>query len=123
MHAGASSASEVSSGDLLVFMLQESESHDLEYKRLFMGTLARLATRGRHADVMTHIVGHLKKVIDAVDRQELLEAIEEHRRGLVPLVVPITLIRHHLRRHEVPYLRDQVYLDPHPRELALRNHV
>jgi uncharacterized protein YbgA (DUF1722 family)/uncharacterized protein YbbK (DUF523 family) len=94
-----------------------------EYERLFMGTLARVATRGRHADVMTHIVGHLKKVIDAVDRQELLESIEEHRRGLVPLVVPITLIRHHLRRHEVPYLRDQVYLDPHPRELALRNHV
>ena len=72
---------------------------------------------------MMHVVGHLKRVIDAADRQELLAAIDEHRRGLVPLIVPITLIRHHVRRHEVAYLRDQVYLEPHPRELALRNHV
>jgi len=93
------------------------------YETAFMRTLSRAATTGRHADVMMHIVGHLKRMIDAGDRQELLAAIDEHRRGLVPLIVPITLIRHHVRRHEVEYLRDQVYLDPHPRELALRNHV
>jgi uncharacterized protein YbgA (DUF1722 family)/uncharacterized protein YbbK (DUF523 family) len=94
-----------------------------DYQRVFMATLSRTATPGRQADVMTHMLGHLKKLIDAPDRDELLAAIDDHRRGLVPLIVPITLIRHHVRRHGVTYLRDQVYLDPHPRELGLRNHV
>jgi uncharacterized protein YbgA (DUF1722 family)/uncharacterized protein YbbK (DUF523 family) len=93
------------------------------YEAGFMRTLARLATPGRHADVMSHILGHLKRLIDASDRDELLESIEEHRKGVIPLVVPITLIRHHVRRLDVQYLREQVYLDPHPRELSLRNHV
>jgi uncharacterized protein YbgA (DUF1722 family)/uncharacterized protein YbbK (DUF523 family) len=95
----------------------------LTYERLFMSTLARPATRGRHADVMMHAVGHLKRLIDAGDRDELLAAVDDHRRGVVPLVVPITLLRHHVRRHDVGYLKDQTYLDPHPRELSLRNHV
>ena len=94
-----------------------------EYERIFMRTLTRVATPGRHADVMTHMAGHLKKVIDATDREELRDLIEAHRRGHVPLVVPVTLIRHYVRKHNVAYLRDQSYLDPHPRELALRNHV
>jgi uncharacterized protein YbgA (DUF1722 family)/uncharacterized protein YbbK (DUF523 family) len=93
------------------------------YERLFMQTMRRLATPGRHADVLTHIAGHLKTLIDAADRDELREAIEAHRQQQVPLIVPITLIRHHVRKHDVPYLRDQTYLEPHPRELALRNHV
>jgi uncharacterized protein YbgA (DUF1722 family)/uncharacterized protein YbbK (DUF523 family) len=93
------------------------------YEAVFMRTLSRVATAGRHADVMMHIVGHLKTLIDAGDRRELLDSIEQHRHGQVPLVVPVTLIRHHVRRNNVAYLRDQSYLDPHPRELALRNHV
>jgi uncharacterized protein YbgA (DUF1722 family)/uncharacterized protein YbbK (DUF523 family) len=93
------------------------------YERLFMTTLRRAATPKRQADVLTHIAGHLKRVIDAADRDELVAAIDDHRLGLTPLIVPITLIRHHVRRHDVAYLRDQVYLDPHPRELGLRNHV
>jgi uncharacterized protein YbgA (DUF1722 family)/uncharacterized protein YbbK (DUF523 family) len=93
------------------------------YQRLFMTTLARMATPGRHSDVMMHVVGHLKRLIQAGDRDELLAAIHDHRRGVVPLVVPITLLQHHVRRHDVGYLKDQTYLEPHPRELALRNHV
>ncbi len=93
------------------------------YQRVFMTTLSRAATPGRHADVMTHAIGHLKRLIQTGDRDELLAAIDEHRRGLVPLVVPLTLLRHHVRRHDVGYLKDQTYLEPHPRELALRNHV
>jgi uncharacterized protein YbgA (DUF1722 family)/uncharacterized protein YbbK (DUF523 family) len=93
------------------------------YQRLFMATLARPATSGRHADVMMHAVGHLKRLIQTHDRDELLRAIEDHRRGIVPLVVPITLLRHHVHRHDAGYLKDQTYLEPHPRELALRNHV
>jgi uncharacterized protein YbgA (DUF1722 family)/uncharacterized protein YbbK (DUF523 family) len=93
------------------------------YQRVFMATLARLATPGRHSDVMMHAIGHLKRLIQPSDRDELLAAIEDHRRGIVPLIVPITLLRHHVRRRDVGYLKDQTYLDPHPRELALRNHV
>jgi uncharacterized protein YbgA (DUF1722 family)/uncharacterized protein YbbK (DUF523 family) len=80
------------------------------YETAFMRTLSRTATPGRHADVMMHIVGHLKRLLDAGDRRELLDAIEAHRRGEVPRVVPITLIRHHVRRQNVEYLRDQLYL-------------
>jgi len=93
------------------------------YEELFMAALSRPATPGRHADVMMHVVGHLKRRVDSDDRAELLGAIEDHRRGLVPLIVPITLIQHHVRRQDVAYLRGQTYLDPHPRELCLRNHV
>ena len=53
----------------------------------------------------------------------LQDTIDDYRRGLVPLIVPITLLRHHVRRHDVAYLAGQVYLDPHPKELMLRNHV
>jgi uncharacterized protein YbgA (DUF1722 family) len=93
------------------------------YQRLFMTTLSRLATPGRHADVMMHAVGHLKRLMQTGDRAELLAAIDDHRRGIVPLVVPLTLLRHHVRRHDIGYLKDQTYIEPHPRELALRNHV
>lgn len=80
------------------------------YETVFMRTLKRVATPGRHADVMMHIAGHLKRRLDEGDRRELLEAIEAHRRGEAPLAVPMTLIRHHVRRHDVDYLREQVYL-------------
>jgi uncharacterized protein YbgA (DUF1722 family)/uncharacterized protein YbbK (DUF523 family) len=93
------------------------------YQRLFMTTLSRLATPARHSDVMMHAIGHLKRLMQTGDRDELLTAIDEHRRGIVPLVVPLTLLRHHVRRHDVGYLRDQTYLEPHPRELVLRNHA
>ena len=94
-----------------------------EYEREFMDTLAIPATRKKHADVLMHMAGHLKKGLDAASRHELLEVIDEYRRGRIPLVVPITLIRHHVRALRVTYLADQVYLEPHPRELMLRNHV
>ena len=94
-----------------------------EYERLFMATLALPATPGRHANVLTHMAGHLKRTLDAASREELAECIEEYRTGLVPLVVPVTLIAHHVRVHDVKYLAGQTYLRPHPRELMLRNHV
>jgi uncharacterized protein YbgA (DUF1722 family)/uncharacterized protein YbbK (DUF523 family) len=93
------------------------------YERTFMDALSRVATPTRHANVLQHIVGHFRDRLDADSRAELLGIIEDHRNGLVPLIVPITLIRHHVRRLGIEYLHGQVYLDPHPRELALRNHV
>jgi uncharacterized protein YbgA (DUF1722 family)/uncharacterized protein YbbK (DUF523 family) len=93
------------------------------YERAFMDTLRKLATPGRHTDVMLHMLGHLKRLLDDGSKRELLSIVEEYRKGLVPLVVPLTLIKHHVRQHGVEYLAGQVYLDPHPRELCLRNHV
>jgi uncharacterized protein YbgA (DUF1722 family)/uncharacterized protein YbbK (DUF523 family) len=89
----------------------------------FMAALAKVATPARHANVLQHVLGYFRRRLDAAARAELAALIEDYRRGLVPLVVPITLIRHHVRALGVPYLSDQVYLDPHPRELMLRNHV
>ena len=94
-----------------------------EYERLFMATLARPATARRHTNVLMHMAGHLKTLLDAASKRELLDCIDEYRRELVPLVVPLTLLRHYVRIHDVAYLRGQTYLEPHPRELMLRNHV
>ena len=94
-----------------------------QYASLFMSTLSRVATTRRHTNVLMHMAGHLKKALDGESRRELVQAIDEYRRGLVPLVVPLTLIRHYVRLHGVEYLAGQTYLEPHPRELMLRNHV
>jgi uncharacterized protein YbgA (DUF1722 family)/uncharacterized protein YbbK (DUF523 family) len=93
------------------------------YQAQFMAAMASVATPRRHANVLQHMLGYFKKTLDADARSEILSLIEEHRLGQVPLVVPLTLMRHHVRRHQVPYLRGQTYLEPHPRELSLRNHV
>jgi uncharacterized protein YbgA (DUF1722 family)/uncharacterized protein YbbK (DUF523 family) len=94
-----------------------------EYGRLLMEALSVRATRGRHANVLQHVAGYFKRELPADDRAELAQVIDEYRRGLVPLIVPITLVRHHVRRLGVAYLAQQVYLSPHPKELMLRNHV
>ena len=85
--------------------------------------LAVRATRARHVNVLQHLAGFLKRAVGDDERAELAEVIAEYRRGLVPLVVPLTLLKHHVRRLDLAYLADQVYLHPHPRELMLRNHV
>jgi uncharacterized protein YbgA (DUF1722 family)/uncharacterized protein YbbK (DUF523 family) len=94
-----------------------------QYTDAFMTALRVVATPRRHANVLQHMAGYLKHVLDRDSKAELSETIDEYRRGLVPLVVPITLIRHNVRRHDIGYLAGQRYLDPHPRELMLRNHV
>jgi len=77
----------------------------------------------RHANVLYHAIGYLNQVLEPFEKQELVQLIEDYRLGLVPLVVPITLIRHHVAKHEIPYLEGQLYLEPHPKELMLRNRV
>ncbi len=93
------------------------------YERGFMEALATLASRGRNANVLQHAAGHLKQSLDAMERAELVELIHDYRNGLVPLIVPTTLIAHHVRRHDIAYLKGQIFLAPHPKELMLRNHV
>jgi uncharacterized protein YbgA (DUF1722 family) len=93
------------------------------YQTLFMETLSKVATPARQTNVLLHMFGHLKARLDGRDGAELRALIEDYRKGLVPLVVPVTLLKHHVARLGVPYLEGQVYLDPHPKELMLRNHV
>jgi uncharacterized protein YbgA (DUF1722 family)/uncharacterized protein YbbK (DUF523 family) len=93
------------------------------YEADFMSVLRKPATPARHANVLMHMMGHLKGYLDEGSKRELLGLIEDHRSGLVPLVVPVTLLRHHVRRLSVAYLLGQTYLEPHPKELMLRNRV
>jgi len=93
------------------------------YATDFMEALRPIATPRRHVNVLHHVVGHFKRLLDARDRHELVALIDDYARGLVPLIVPITLIRHHVNRLGVAYLAGQVYLEPHPKELMLRNRV
>ncbi len=92
------------------------------YERLFMTTLAMPSTRRRHVNVLMHMLGHLKKKLDAASKRELLDSIGEYRKGTAPLIVPLTLLRHHARVHAIEYLLGQSYMEPQPRELMLRNH-
>ena len=94
-----------------------------EYSAGFMAALRVIATPRRNTNVLQHILGYFKKVLDAPSRAELVALIADYQGGLVPLIVPVTLIRHHVRRHAVAYLAGQTYLEPHPKELMLRNHV
>ncbi|MCA9122429.1 MAG: DUF1722 domain-containing protein [Planctomycetales bacterium] len=93
------------------------------YESSFMSGLKRIATTRKNVNVLQHMLGFFSKELDTNSRQELVTHIEDYHRGLVPLVVPMTLIRHYVRLLGVVYLADQVYLNPHPKELALRNHV
>lgn len=88
-----------------------------------MAALARPSTAKRHTNVLQHALGYFREHLDDDDRQELATRIDDYRLGRVPLSVPITLFQHHLRRHPVAYLREQLYFSPHPYELGLYNHI
>ncbi|MFH2000383.1 MAG: DUF523 and DUF1722 domain-containing protein [Planctomycetota bacterium] len=94
-----------------------------EYQRLLLESLKLTATRKKHVNVLQHIQGYFKQALTADEKQEIGEIIEAYRRGDYPLIVPITLLNHYVRKYEAPYLKEQHYLQPHPLELKLRNHV
>ena len=93
------------------------------YGTVFMDALKTKATVRKHVNVLQHLAGHFKKQLSTIERAELQETIQDYHRYLTPLTVPLTLIKHYVRILAVPYLLDQVYLNPHPKELMLRNHV
>lgn len=95
----------------------------LKYGELLMKTLAMKATVRKHVNVLHHIVGYFKNRLKTQEKTELLGVVNDYHRGLTPLIVPLTLIKHYVGVFEVDYIRDQVYLNPHPKELMLRNHV
>jgi uncharacterized protein YbgA (DUF1722 family)/uncharacterized protein YbbK (DUF523 family) len=94
-----------------------------EYLALLMAGLKMIATTRKNTNVLQHMLGYFKRTLDPAERAEILEVIEQYRRELVPLIVPVTLLRHHIRRLGEPYLARQAYLNPAPLELMLRNHV
>lgn len=94
-----------------------------QYIAELMAALKRRVSRDRHVNVLQHIMGYLKGSLPGHDRQELVEALEAYRRGEVPLIVPVFLLRHHFRHHPDPYMDGQWYLDPYPGSLGLRNNI
>ncbi|MDZ7753555.1 MAG: DUF523 and DUF1722 domain-containing protein [Gammaproteobacteria bacterium] len=94
-----------------------------EYITRLMAAFKKKVTRGRHVNVLLHLMGYLKDHLDSGDKAELVDAFETYRAGRLPLIVPITLLRHHFRRHPDPYIDAQFYLTPHPDELMLRNTI
>jgi uncharacterized protein YbgA (DUF1722 family)/uncharacterized protein YbbK (DUF523 family) len=93
------------------------------YEKLLMEAMALKPTTAKHTNVLQHIMGYFKKDLSADEKQELLEVIADYKRGLIPLIVPVTLLAHYVRKYNEAYLKEQTYLSPHPAELMLRNHV
>lgn len=103
-----------------------ADNHNLaqvadEYIGGVMTCLRKVATRNNHVNVLQHIQGYLKKDLDGDDKAELVETIGQYHRGEVPLIVPVTLLRHHFRRHRDAYIENSWYMAPYPGELKLRN--
>ncbi len=95
----------------------------LRYQSLFVESLKLKTTPKKNANVLQHMTGYFKGQLSPDEKQELIETIELYRREYVPLIVPITLMKHYVRKYDQSYLKEQVYLNPHPIELQLRNHV
>lgn len=94
-----------------------------DYAELLMKGLALQATVKKNTNVLQHIMGYFKKDLTAAEKGELLEVITSYHDHLVPLIVPLTLLRHYVKKYNQHYLQGQFYLSPHPAELMLRNHV
>jgi uncharacterized protein YbgA (DUF1722 family)/uncharacterized protein YbbK (DUF523 family) len=94
-----------------------------EYGRKFMDGLAVKTSAKKHANVLDHLMGYFSDRLSTAERRELLELIGDFRARLVPLIAPVTMIHHYVKKYEVAYLADQVYLAPTPKELMLRNYA
>jgi uncharacterized protein YbgA (DUF1722 family)/uncharacterized protein YbbK (DUF523 family) len=102
--------------------LPPKERND-QYVQLLMTALSLKTTIKKNINVLQHLMGYFKKQLSNDEKQELLEVFDQYRWGLLPLIVPITLINHYVRKYDQAYLRQQTYLNPHPLELKLRTHV
>jgi uncharacterized protein YbgA (DUF1722 family) len=93
------------------------------YQSLLMESLQLKTTPKKNANVLMHMMGYFKEQLTSDEKKELLEIIDTYQKEFIPLIVPITLMNHYVRKYNQPYLKEQVYLNPHPLELQLRNHV
>jgi uncharacterized protein YbgA (DUF1722 family)/uncharacterized protein YbbK (DUF523 family) len=94
-----------------------------EYQTLLMESLGLKTTPKKNANALQHMMGYFKEQLSSDEKQELLEVIDLYRMEIIPLIVPITLINHYVRKYDQPYLKEQFYINPNPLELQLRNHV
>lgn len=94
-----------------------------EYGRLFMEAIRTPSTSRKNVNVLNHLFSFLKKLLTPPEKKDILGTIDDYHRELVPLIVPLTLLKHYIGKHQISYLLDQIYLSPHPKELMLRNHV
>ncbi|WP_201778189.1 YbgA family protein [Thalassomonas viridans] len=92
-----------------------------QYLAQMMAILQIKATKKNHVNTLKHIQGYLKNYLSRSDKQELEQAVESYRQGLLPLIVPITLLRHHFMHHPQQYITRSYYMQPHPKELMLLN--
>lgn len=109
-------------------LVAHAKGHRMEelrevYLSTLMEGLKLMATAKKNTNVLQHAMGYFKTVLSADEKQELIDIIEGYHKGLLPLIVPITLLKHYVRKYDEPYLKRQYYLNPHPAELMLRNHV
>jgi uncharacterized protein YbgA (DUF1722 family)/uncharacterized protein YbbK (DUF523 family) len=95
----------------------------IQYQMLFMEALSLKTTIKKNINVLQHMMGYFKRQLSADEKRELLETIDQYRDEYIPLIVPVTLLKHYVRKYEQPYLTEQLYLNPHPIELKLRNHA
>ncbi len=93
------------------------------YGNLLVQALRLKATRKKNTDVLMHAMGYFRKVLSHEEKSELLHHLDMYKSGLIPLVVPLTLLRHYILKYDQPYLKEQLYFHPHPLEILLRNHV
>ena len=109
----------------LVAHPKEQDTEDLyaEYLKILTEALRLKCTINKHVNVLQHMMGYFKKNISADEKQELLELFDQYKNEHIPLIVPVTLINHYVRKYNQEYLADQLYLHPHPIELKLRNHA
>lgn len=109
----------------LVAHARESKRREIvaSYETFMVKALKLMATTKKNTNVLMHMLGFLKEHLSGDEKQEMLERIEQYRQEFIPLVVPVTLLQHYVRKYKQPYLLRQYYLNPHPIELKLRNHV
>lgn len=102
---------------------RQARQHIPLYEAQLMRALKTQATVRKHTNILQHMLGFLRDCADDDDRKELSDIIDDYHRELVPLIVPVTMLRHYIVKHNITYLMDQYYLNPHPAELKLRNHA
>ena len=109
-------------------MLADLGNQDLaelgdRYFQALMESLTKKASRKSNTNVLSHIQGYLKNHLSSKEKEKLVEAIEQYRNGIIPLIVPIILLKNHFHTYPNEYIAKQSYLQPYPDNLSLRNTI
>ena len=102
---------------------QDPDEIGQEYFTELMTSLEKKANRKSHTNVLMHLQGYLKQQLESKEKMNLAEVIEQYRLGIIPLIVPVTLLKHHFNNHPNDYIDKQAYLQPYPDDLKLRNTI